>query len=211
MDAAVLGDRLLPEVTQLGPGSLFQNNRKGVPQAYARARASSATICSVQVLSVFLCIFYVKKGNLIRIKTGLETYLIRFQTRTPLSRYPPYDCSNFVALPALRELESAYRVSILWDAVTVPTVRFSKLLRGCRGRSAAVCDPNTPRPFARCRPFFQMLSGFPKRWLGSLDMGGKGRKRVVKAKAGRRLPRKGGRTDLEFPSIRNFKVFLGGG
>ena len=35
-----------------------------------------------------------QKGNLIRIKTGLDTYLIRIQTRTPLSRYPPYDYSK---------------------------------------------------------------------------------------------------------------------
>ena len=34
------------------------------------------------------------------------------------------------AVPALRELESACRVSILWDAVTVPTVCFSGALRG---------------------------------------------------------------------------------
>ena len=31
-----------------------------------------------------------QKGNLIRIKTGLDTYLTRIQTRTPLSQYPPY-------------------------------------------------------------------------------------------------------------------------
>ena len=35
---------------------------RGVPQAYVRARASSATLCSVHVLRVFLCIFYIKKG-----------------------------------------------------------------------------------------------------------------------------------------------------
>ena len=34
---------------------------------------------------------YQKKD--IHIKTGLDTYLIRIQTRTPLSRYPPYDDS----------------------------------------------------------------------------------------------------------------------
>ena len=33
--------------------------------------------------------FLYQKGNLIRIKTGLDTYLIRIQTRTPPSRYPP--------------------------------------------------------------------------------------------------------------------------
>ena len=36
------------------------------------------------------------------------------------------------AAPALRELESACRVSIFWDAVTVPTVCFSKALRVTR-------------------------------------------------------------------------------
>ena len=37
------------------------------------------------------------------------------------------------AVQALRELESASRVSILWDAVTVPTVCFSGLSEGRRG------------------------------------------------------------------------------
>ena len=36
---------------------------KGVPQAYLHARASSATLCSVQVLSVFLCIFGIKQES----------------------------------------------------------------------------------------------------------------------------------------------------
>ena len=54
----------------------------------------------------------------------------------------------FAAL-ALRELESACRVSIFWDAVTVPMVCFSGVLRGSPEGSAAVCDPNPSRPFAR--------------------------------------------------------------
>ena len=66
---------------------------RGVSQAYVRARASSATLCSVHVVRVFLCISN-QKGNLICIKTGLDTHLIRIQTRTPMSRYPPYDYSN---------------------------------------------------------------------------------------------------------------------
>ena len=37
--------------------------REGVPQAYVRARASSATLCSVHVLRVFLCIFYIKRES----------------------------------------------------------------------------------------------------------------------------------------------------
>ena len=57
------------------------------------------------------------------------------------------------AVPALRELESACRLGILWDAVTVPTVCFSwGSPGGRRGGSTAVCDPNPPRPFARPRP-----------------------------------------------------------
>ena len=35
---------------------------RGVPQAYIRARAPSATLCSVHSYRVFLCIFYIKKG-----------------------------------------------------------------------------------------------------------------------------------------------------
>ena len=35
---------------------------RGVPQAYVRARASSAMLCSVHVLRVFLCISISKKG-----------------------------------------------------------------------------------------------------------------------------------------------------
>ena len=40
--------------------------------------------------------FLYQKGNLIRIKTGLDTHLIRIQTRTPLSQYPSYDYSTFL-------------------------------------------------------------------------------------------------------------------
>ena len=42
----------------------------------------------------FSLYFLYQQGNLIRIKTGLDTYLIRIQTRTPLSWYPPYDYSK---------------------------------------------------------------------------------------------------------------------
>ena len=38
--------------------------------------------------------FLYQKGNLIRIKTGLDAYLISIQTRTPLSWYPPSDYSK---------------------------------------------------------------------------------------------------------------------
>ena len=36
--------------------------KRGVPQAYVRARTSSAMLCSMHVFRVFLCIFYIKKG-----------------------------------------------------------------------------------------------------------------------------------------------------
>ena len=42
---------------------LVSPRERGVPQAYVRARASSATLCSVHVLRVFLCIFFIKKGS----------------------------------------------------------------------------------------------------------------------------------------------------
>ena len=53
----------------------------------------------------------------------------------------------------LRELESAFRVVFCEMPVTVPTVCFSGFSEGRRGGSAAVCDPNPPRPFARSRLF----------------------------------------------------------
>ena len=34
---------------------------RGVPQAYLRAHVSSATLCAVHVLRVFLCIFFKSK------------------------------------------------------------------------------------------------------------------------------------------------------
>ena len=71
---------------------------RGVPQAYVRARASSATLCSVHVLrvSLSLCIFDIKRESDMY-QMGSYTYLIRIQTRTPLSRYPPYDYSKNIA------------------------------------------------------------------------------------------------------------------
>ena len=48
--------------------------------------------------------FLYQKGNLIRIKTGLHTYLIRIQICTPPSRYPPYDCSKMQQFFDLCEL-----------------------------------------------------------------------------------------------------------
>ena len=55
------------------------------------------------------------------------------------------------AVPAVRGLESACRVSILWGAVTVPAVCFSEIFGDRYRGSAAVCDQNPPRPSARYR------------------------------------------------------------
>ena len=55
------------------------------------------------------------------------------------------------AVPALRELESACRVSVFLRCCDSPTVCFSGLCEGPQLGSATVCDPNPPRPFARYR------------------------------------------------------------
>ena len=57
-----------------------------------------------------------------------------------------------LTVPALRELESACRVSILWDACRSTHGLLLRVLRGSpEGGSAAVCDPDPPGPSARCR------------------------------------------------------------
>ena len=69
------------------------------------------------------------------------------------------------AVPAFRELEIACRVSISWDAVTVPMVCFSGVLWGVTTGSTAVCDPNPPWPFAQYRRKF-----FPSFSRNSLEL-----------------------------------------
>ena len=63
---------------------VFRNNRKG-GTASLRSRTcvkrNSMFGARVEGLSLY---FLYQKGNLTRIKTGLDTYLIRIQTRTPL-------------------------------------------------------------------------------------------------------------------------------
>ena len=46
------------------------------------------------MFEVFFSAFLYQKGNLTRIRTGLDAYPTRIQTHTPLSRYPPYDYSK---------------------------------------------------------------------------------------------------------------------
>ena len=69
----------------------------------------------------------------------------------------PWPQKPLFAVPALRELESACRVSILRDAVTVC---FLGTFGGFPEGSAAVRDPNPPRPFARYRNCYTL------KWLG---------------------------------------------
>ena len=72
-------------------GGVYRNNRKG-GTASLRSRTcvkrNAAFGARFKDLSLY---FLYQQGHLIRIKTGLDTYLIRIQTRTPLSRYPR-DC-----------------------------------------------------------------------------------------------------------------------
>ena len=58
------------------------------------AHARQAQRCVRCTFQGSFSVFSLPKGNLIRIETGLDTFLIRIQTRTPLSRYPPYDHSK---------------------------------------------------------------------------------------------------------------------
>ena len=63
--------------------------------ASLRSRVRSAQRCVLGARCKGLSLYFLyQKGKLTRIKTGLDPYLIRFQTRTPLSGYPPYDYSK---------------------------------------------------------------------------------------------------------------------
>ena len=79
--------------SELTAKMVIRNNRKG-GTATLRSRTcvkrNVAFGARFKGLSLY---FLYQNGKLIRIKTGLDTYLIRIQTRTPLWRYPPYDYS----------------------------------------------------------------------------------------------------------------------
>ena len=69
-----------------------RNNRKGGTAGLrSRTCVKRNAVFSARFQGLSLYFLY-QKENLIRIKTGLDTYLIRIQTRTPLSRCPLYDC-----------------------------------------------------------------------------------------------------------------------
>ena len=80
------------------------NRTLAIPEIWNNRKGGTASLRShtcVKRNAVFgarfegLSVYYLyQKGNLIRIKAGLDTFLIRIQTRTSLSRYPPYDYSK---------------------------------------------------------------------------------------------------------------------
>ena len=72
----------------------FRNHRKGgTASLRSRTCVKRNAVFGARFKGLSLH-FLFQKGNLIRIKTGLDTHLIRIQTRTPLSWYPPYDYSK---------------------------------------------------------------------------------------------------------------------
>ena len=69
--------------------ALIRKNRKGgTASLRSRTCVKRNAVFGARVKGLSLYFLY-QRGNLIRIKTGLDTCLIRIQTRTPLSRYPP--------------------------------------------------------------------------------------------------------------------------
>ena len=74
--------------------------------------------------------------SIIRASFSSQPEICQHLNASPRPRQPLFE------VPALRELESACRVGILWDAVTLPTVCFFFMgFQGSPGGSAAVCDP----------------------------------------------------------------------
>ena len=67
----------------VNPVSVFGIIERGVPQAYARARASSATLCSEHVLRIFLCVSISKRES--------DTYPngLGYMSDTYPNPYPP--------------------------------------------------------------------------------------------------------------------------
>ena len=80
------------------------SNRKGGTaslRSHTREKRNAVFGARFEGLSLY---FLYQKGNLIRIKTGLDTCLIRIQTRTLLSRHPPNDYSEKGCQRALRAI-----------------------------------------------------------------------------------------------------------
>ena len=78
-------------ISELKIRSFCRNRNKLDSRARTCVKRNAGFGARVKGLSLY---FLYQKGNLIRIKTGLDTSLIRIQTRILLSRYPPYDYSK---------------------------------------------------------------------------------------------------------------------
>ena len=71
-----------------------RNNRKGgTTSLRSRTCVKRNAVFGARFKGLSLHFLY-QKGNLICIKMGLDTYLIRIQTRNPLSRHPPCNYSK---------------------------------------------------------------------------------------------------------------------
>ena len=131
-------------------GSSLRNNRKGgTASLRSRTCVKRNAVFGARFQGISLYFLY-QKGNLIHIKTGLDTYLRRIQIRTPLSRYPPFDYSPFVN----SYLPITYFCWINWWKVT-DTVTDSLLLwinRSYRCRWARQCPFPLPRRIAQKLP-----------------------------------------------------------
>ena len=92
--ASIIPNAERPIFTGYTSEKIFRNTRKGgTASLRSRTCAKHNAVFGARFKGLSLHFLY-QKGNLIRIKTGLDTYLIRIQTRTPLSLYPPYDYSK---------------------------------------------------------------------------------------------------------------------
>ena len=88
-----------------------QNNRKGgTASLRSRTCVKRNAVLGARIKGLSLYLLY-QRGNLIRVKTGLDTCLIRIQTGTPLSRNPPYDYSK---------LSPRTRVSLYGNSTETP-------------------------------------------------------------------------------------------
>ena len=68
---------------------------RGVPQAYVRARASSATLCSVHVLRVFFSVFSIWKGESDTYQNGLGCISDTYPNPYPPVTVPPLFRGDF--------------------------------------------------------------------------------------------------------------------
>ena len=85
----VLGVGVFSLLPTSGTHSMHRNNQKGgTASLRSRTCVKRNAVSGARFKGLSLHFLY-QKGNLIRIKTGLDTYLIRIQTRTPLVTVPP--------------------------------------------------------------------------------------------------------------------------